>query len=453
MAFGLLGIGASGVNAAQKALEVISHNLANVNTEGYSRQRAELVTAPPREGVWGARGGAWWGTGVELGTISRIRDAITDSTYRSSLGTKGSWDTKAQYASRTEQILGPLDGGMPSALSQFWGAWDDLSLHPEEATARTGVMEAGERLARWLRNGATQLDSLQREIVAATGETVSEVNTVAKQMADLNRQIAAAVNGNNAPNDLLDQRDRLADRLAELTGSTAVADENGNLNVFIGSMAIVRGINADTLVASNPPLAVTWQPGGQTPIVGGRLGGLIPGATKMISDARQQLDAIAVGLRDLINTAHAAGLDLDGNPGGTFFVGADASQIAVDPALTVRGVAAALTAAPTDGNNALAIAGLRSAVAVNGMSLGAAIASFAGNLGRTAADSRTNQHSSEVAALSLAAERASVASVSIDEEMTNMIRYQRAYEASARVITAVDEMLDQLINRTGLVGR
>src|SRR4051812_41173298 len=128
MSFNTLNIAVTGLTANQKAMEVTAHNLANVNTDGYSRQRAELTTTEPRMGVIGRAGTGMFGTGVQVADITRIRNVLSDVAYRSEVGTQESWDTKADTMSRAEQVLGPFEGGAAQSLSQFWAAWDQLSL-------------------------------------------------------------------------------------------------------------------------------------------------------------------------------------------------------------------------------------------------------------------------------------------------------------------------------------
>ena len=456
MSFGTLGIGASGLTAAQKAMEVTAHNIANVNTEGYSRQRAELTTTTPRVGTVGRSGSGMFGTGVQVAELIRIRNQLTDTAWRTERATQSSWSARSDFLSRAEQILGPVDGGANEALSSFWAAWDQLSLYPDGLAARQGVIEAGNFLSRWLSTAATQVDGLSTEVQADMTQTVEEVNRLAEQVGHLNAAIFDALNASNAPNDLMDERDRVVDRIVELTGGRVRYEPDGRIDITVGNHSLVDGEHIDKMaVSSSSPLGVTWVADGTSVVPSGRMGGLLGLANVDLPAIRTRLDEIATGLRDTVNAAHTAGFDQDGNPGIAFFVGTDAETLGVNPALGSRQVAAAATAAgaPADGGNALTMAGLRSAAAVGAETVGDALRAFAGRLGSLAATAASNESASAAVTASLTRERAEVSSVSLDEELANMVRYQRAYEASARVITVVDEMLDKLVNHTGLVGR
>jgi flagellar hook-associated protein 1 len=239
-------------------------------------------------------------------------------------------------------------------------------------------------------------------------------------------------------------------------GGRARYEEDGTVDVLVGSHSLVDGERVDRMtVSSTAPLGLTWEADGVAVTPGGRMGGLLTLANVELPSIRAGLDSIAVGLRDVVNAAHRAGFDQDGNAGADFFVGTDAATIAVAPTLDVREIAASATAAgaPADGRNALVLAGLRSADAIGTDSVGDALTALAGRLGSMAAAASSNARASNTVLGNVTRERAEVSSVSLDEELSNMVRFQRAYEASARVITVVDEMLDILVNRTGLVGR
>lgn len=280
------------------------------------------------------------------------------------------------------------------------------------------------------------------------------MNRLAAQVARLNVAIVDALAGKQAPNDLLDERDRLVDRLAALTGATALRDADGSVTVFVGTRALVRGDSVDRLVVvTSPTLNVTFASDGGPATVGGRIGALVELSNVTLPAIRADLDAVAVGLRDTVNAAHQAGYDLDGNAGLAFFVGTGAGDLDVNPAVGGRQVAASASGQPADGNNAVSVAATRTAPAVGGATVTEALNAFAGRLGAHAAAARASLDAAGAVLEGMRRERADVASVSLDEELADMVRFQRAYEAAARVITTIDEMLDRLVNNTGLVGR
>lgn len=454
MSFSVLGTGVSALRAAQRQLEGAAHNVANVNTPGYSRQRVELVASRPSPGVYGVRGDGQRGTGVTIADVIRVRSALTDAAFRSEASVAAGADARAEVLARAEQVLGPVDAGLPSSLAAFWDSWDQLAMAPEDPASRQGVLDASAGLAAQVRSAAAQLGRVQDETFAKASEAVGEANRLAGDVAALNTATADALVGQQSPNDLMDQRDVLVDRLVALTGGTVRTGDLGSVDVYVGTRAIVRGGAVDELrVSTGQPAAVTWAPDGVAVTAGGRLGALVELSRQTLPGMRAELDAFATGLRDLLNTAHAAGFDQDGNPGGPLFAATSAADLAVAPGLTARGLAASAGGQAADGNNALAVGALRTAPAVGTSTLLEAVQGFAGRLGSQAASAQRAAATAAGVMGDLEQERAEQSSVSIDEEMVDIVRFQHAYEAAARVVTAADEMLDRLINNTGLVGR
>jgi len=464
MSFQTLWVGVSGLTAAQRAMEVTANNVANVNTDGYSRQRVELVSGRPVPGTDGSRGDGMRGTGVTVADVVRAHSDLADTAFRSESATQGSWSARSDIMSRAEQVLGPIGGGTPKALADFFGSWEELSLHPDTPAARQAVIAAGASLAGSFNSAASDLDGLKAGAGAQIRATVDDVNRLAAQVAKLNAGIADATNGQQSPNDLLDQRDRLLDQLSALTGATVRPGELGRVDVYIGSRTLVRGETVETLQASSAdPATVQWQLGGDRAATGGKLGGLVDSAAT-VTGFRSQLDALANAFMAQVNTAHRNGFDLTGNPvpaggiqtgnGTDFFTGSGAGPMTVnitDPKQVAA--AASATGGANDGNNALTMAALRSLSLPTGVTAEDTLGAFAGTLGTAAAQAKDQTAASGEVLDGLARDRAQVSSVSTDEEMADMVRFQRAYEASARLMTTVDQMLDRLINSTGMVGR
>lgn len=454
MSFQSLYIGVSGLTAAQRAIEVAGHNISNANTTGYSRQRVNQVTAPPMPGVYGSRGTGMRGSGVTIAEVIRIRNEFVDSAYRAEKANGSAWSARSEVLTRAEQVLGTFDSGTPSALAEFWAAWDQLSLYPEDPAARQGVIDRGALLTDSINSAANQITALERDTDVRIREDVLVVNQLTDEISRLNRTIKDATIGAQEPNDLLDRRDHLIDQLADLTGATVRESEFNQVDVYLGSTALVRGEDVEAIEASviDPP-TISLARGGAPVTPAGALGARLELVHETLPSLATDLDDLANGLRDLINTQHQAGYDVSGAAGLAFFSGTGAAGLAVNPALTRDLVAASASGAAADGNNAIAVAGLRDSAAVSGNSVLEAVSAFGSRLGTLALEANTAAASSDTVLISLDQERASTNSVSIDEELADMIRYQRSFEAAARVITTVDQMLDQLINRTGLAGR
>ncbi|MDP1792830.1 MAG: flagellar hook-associated protein FlgK, partial [Acidimicrobiales bacterium] len=442
--------GVSGLRAAQKQLEVAAHNISNVNTPGFSRQRVEIEPSHPGPGAYGVRGDGQMGTGVTIADVIRMRNELTDVAYWSEAGSAAGAQTRAEVLGRAEMVLGPLGGGVPEALSKFWTSWDDLSLNGTDAGARQGVLDAGKTLAAQLRSSASQVDRLTEETGLAVTETVSEINQLAQKAAELNQAIKESVVAGQSPNDMMDRRDAVVDKLAALVGGTARPGEHGTVDVYVSNRALVRGSDFETMKArTDGTFGAQWTIDDKIIASGGKLGALTELANTTLPGIRAELDAFALGMRDLINTAHQAGFDQDGAAGVAFFTGTDAGNIDLNASMTGRKLAASAGGAAVDAGNALNIAGLRTALAVGPETLQQAMQSLAGRLGSLAATAKSTADSSRQVLDNMSGERAQMSSVSTDEELADIVRFQHAYEAAAKVIQVVDSCMDTLINVVG----
>lgn len=421
-----------GLLAQQRGLDVTGHNIANADRAGYTRQEAVMASAPSlllKSGAINGGAGAFLGQGVEVDEYRRIRAQFLDLQVRAQSMSAGYAETTARALGQAEDVLAePGDGGLGALFSKFWDSWSTLSANPESAAARAAVVGHAQTLVAGIQNLDAQLGQIQTlasqeyaDLTSATGPIQRSADELARLDAAITQQISAG----RVPNDLLDRRDQLLDELSAF-GQVSVTDLGG------GSMRIHFGDAAAPLVDGS---TVTWPQALTTP--GGRLGGLlaIASPTGPIGARRADLDAVAAQLASSVNAIHGA---------PPFFSGSTAATIAVNA------TAATVTAGtgPAAGANdiALGIAALR----------GGAVDGGYGNLvralGDDAAAARRNE-SVSVALRDLATERRTeVSGVSLDEEMSNMIRFQRAYQASSRAMTAMDETLETLINRTGRVG-
>ncbi len=446
MSFSSLTIGASALYAAQRAVEVAAHNVANANNEGFTRQRVTISSSLPTPGTAGMRGDGDRGTGVTVLDVSRLRDRLADVAYRTEAGVNGSTGARSEALGRAETVLGTYADGAPEQLSAFLAAWDQLSLTPTDAAARSSVLTAGQQLADGITGARQKLDAVGHELSLRVGNDVDELNGLLGSVAKLNDEIIKATTGDRQPNDLLDQRDVALDRISALTGARIDAQPSGAVSVTVGSTVLVSGITAQTLTASSTnPVSVSV---GATPLaLAGEIGGYVAAATVDLPSYGTQLDTLAVGLRDVVNAAHRQGVGTDSSTGLDFFSGTDAATLSVNPSLTLAGVAASQGGASADGNNALALtASLRTATALGGQTVGDALRAFGGRVGQAAADAGRNARTASASLVSAQAARSSADGVSVDEEMVDLVRYQHSYEAAARVISVADGMLDKLIN-------
>lgn len=454
--FSGLSIATSGLAAARRAVDVAGHNIANANTDGYSRQRVQL-TAINGGGIGIHSGAAYQGNGVAVASHERVVDQFLVNRTNTERATLGLYGERAQTYARIEAAFGePSDQGLGAQIGELWAAWDTVSLAPDDEASRAALLQRADAVASRFRSLSGELDDMSADAIQRADTLVSEVNSKAAQIADLNVAILAAVEAGAPPNDLLDQRDLLVRDLSEIVGVSTRTDDNGQMSVTLGGAALVTGERAAALSldVATPGAAALHISTSSVPLrlSGGRIDGLLQSVNTVIPGQRQALDEVAINLRDVVNAQHALGQDLDGNPAGGFFAGTGAGDLTLDPAVAgqPRAVAAATAGAGAfDGSNAVAMAELAN------LDTGPD-AAYRRLIAATGVDAQTSSSrltlQTELTA-QVDAQRDEVSGVSLDEEMANLVALQQAYEASARFLTTVDEMLNQLINGTGVVGR
>jgi flagellar hook-associated protein 1 FlgK len=460
----------SALYAQRRGLDVTGHNIANANTEGYTRQRVDMgaIGGPIDPALWSRWNGV--GQGVTVTGTARLRDAFLDLRSNQEHGVQGQLTTAQQILTRIELGFGePSDLGLATQLNDFWAGWDDVANNPTDLAARNALLERASTITTNLRGSSASLATLRTDLVDQLRAQVTQVNEMARSIADLNDGIINATNAGLSPTDLLDQRDLLVAKLADTIGITVKPGDAGSVNVYVGGTALVRGHKAETLNVSDDGTTATiaWAKDGYpAAITAGTVNALVLGVNDTIPRYSQQLDALALRLRDLVNGVHGEGQDLDGAVGGDFFEGTGASDIrlAANVAGQPRKLAAAAPGGGTaDSANALRLAALadhRDAplapgdpayLAGDGPDL--MYRSLIVGLGvENQAVNRRSEIQFEITR-QVDAARDAQAGVNLDEEMTNMLSYQRAYDAAARFMTAIDQMLDRLINSTGVVGR
>lgn len=450
MSFEGLHISRSGVAASQRALEVIGHNIANVSTPGHSRQRVEQ-SSTERIGPSLVLGPGANGTGVTVDAVTRVREFVLDANVRSELANAGGADIGVRTLSEIERALGPYADGLGESLTAFFNAWEELSLDPTSTTTRSQVLDTAEALGSSVRSASTEVSAVHAANLSSASAMLEEQNTFLVEVSRLNGEIRAQQAVGQNPNGLLDQRDRLLDTLASTVGASVHMHDDGMINVSVGGYEVVRGTNHTPLDIAGVP-ATLQTPEGTSISAGGQLGALLIEGSSATTGVIAELDALALAIRDAVNTQHALGFDANGVAGSNLFAGTDAATLEVSSGFTTDLLAASASGAANDGNHALSISGLRSQAGPEG-TLHEQARAIIGRVGSAVLTARSRAEATEGVLSALEATRASVSGVNLDEELTMLLQYQRAYEASARVMTSVDEMLDVLINRTGIVGR
>jgi flagellar hook-associated protein 1 FlgK len=470
---------ASALYAQQRALEVTGQNIANVNTDGYSRQRAEL------QSVGGSVVPAIWSTGNDIGQgvtadqVTRIRDVFLEVRSQTERGVNSRLAAESTSLERIETAFRePGETGLQRLMSDTWKSWGDVQNGPKNVGARSAVLENTQKLVMGLQTTRAALDGQWTETRENLAVQVNEVNSDAASVLELNQAIKRATVAGLPANELQDKRDVLVQKLASSIGATSSQGPDGSMTVSVGGSTIVSGqtqLKLELVGPADPdtatPLKIVASPGTWPLPVGGtaagQLAALGPSAPQSgsIKTYRANLDALAADLAAKINAAHTntpahPTYDLAGNPGVAMLATNDGSATVTaknislaftDPA---RLAAAKYPPAPpagasTDTENAQLISKLGTPQDGPDATYRALIV----NLGVQSAVATRNAEVQGVITAQVDRSRESVSGVSLDEEMTNMLAFQHAYAAAGRLVSAIDETLDILINRTGLVGR
>ncbi|MCC6446107.1 MAG: flagellar hook-associated protein FlgK [Armatimonadetes bacterium] len=453
-AFSGIEMGRRALSAHQQAIDVTGHNIANINTPGYSRQEIVFATTDPytNPSVRMDLTKGQFGTGVMVQAIRRVRAGYLDGRARDSMSRYGAQTQKSDWLSQAENAFRePGDSGLNAALSRFASAWQNVSKDAQNGGTRAVLIEQAQSFANDINSLANRLDRMAQDADSLIAGKLQEANDLTGRIASLNGEIKKVMAIGQEPNDLRDNRDRLLDRLAELTDFVQTDRADGMVTVSIGGTNVVLDDRNTVLIASSG-------------IASGEIGG-IGEAKASIQARRAEIGTLAARIVQDVNTQHRAGFDLDGNAGGDFFTavpGNEAATMAVSADLTAdpRKLAAAETIAsagppplpvPGDGDNALKIARLQEQKGMNGgtQTYGEYYTQTVSRLGaesRTALDGLDGEKAYLDA---LSQQRESVSGVSLDEETLNLIRFQRGYEAAARLVSTMDEMLDTIINGLG----
>jgi len=469
-----------GLFAQQKAINTTAHNIANANTEGYTRQQVIMETTMPFPvpSLNKPGGAGQVGTGVDVSQIARIRDSFLDYQLRNEMGSLGRFEEQWEILSQVETIfMEPSETGLSTILDEFWSGWENLSNNAENSAIRTTLKELSKTVADTFNHLSSQLNTIQRDINSIVDIKVKEMNTYAEQIANLNKQIASIQLAGDLPNDLKDRRDLLLDELANLIDFSYAEQNDGSVTIKLktaggSEVSLVEGNSFIEIDFDAATGKLSYDDNG-TPVeilVGnGQLKGL-EDARAMVANYQDILDTFAYNLATEVNNLHQQGFGLDGQTGRIFFEvgGKDGAAGSIKINQEIDNDVSKIAAASVDptssgevgnGDNALKIYQLARKVFtvadrvdptiphdLEGTSLVNYYKNFIAELGVDANTAQRNEENQQVLVDQLTTRREAISGVSTDEEMVNLIQYQRAYEAAAKIIGVLDEMLATIIH-------
>ena len=363
------------LQAQQAGMDVTNHNVANANTEGFSRQNVRIVATDPFTvpGMNRAVTAGQMGTGALAKNIQRARDAFIDSQYRTELGGQKNAAARQDALEQVEVVLDEPQGvGVSSLLNEYYRVLSELSGDPSDLPTRTTVVQQAVSLTQAFNRISTQLNNIRTGLDGEAVSNVADINDITDQILQLNQVIVQVEVTGQAANDFRDRRDLLVDRLSELVQTSVSENTDGSINVLIGAQVLVNGATSKTDLfavpnaGNNGYVDVTYGSGGPAATLGkAAMSGLLSARDTSVPNYLSQLNAMAGNLITATNQYHTAGFDLNGNAGQAFFTGTNAATIGVNAAIVAdpRLIAAA-SAANAPGNNSvvLQIMGLRNSM-------------------------------------------------------------------------------------------
>lgn len=456
---GVFETGKSALFAYQKAMGVTGHNIANVNTPGYTRQEMVLSEARPQDGYPGQVG-----TGVQATEIRRQVDQFVEGSLLNSNEQLGYFTAARGGLLQVAGTLSPSSTmGVASSLNEFFQGLQDVATNPSDPAARTVLLNRAATFSQRMNQAAVELDRQRVQVDGDVRRTIDHVNSLSGQIATLNQQITRAESTGQNANDLRDQRGRLLSDMAEQIEISTIEDETGQISVFAGrGQALVTTGKSFNLVGvpdtSNGGMVAVRYDSGAGPVTdmtsvieSGRLKGLLELRDTTISNALTALDSLASTMVTEVNTLHKAGYGLDGSTNTDFFVAAGTAARDLTVSVTdIQKIAASSTSGGVPGNNvnALALADLETAAmtSLGGKTMAGHVSAAISDVGSRAQAAERDLAAQEIVHEQLQARRAEASGVSLDEELVNMIQQQHAFQAASKIITTADEMLQTLLD-------
>ncbi len=455
-----INVALSALLSHQQANTVYAHNVANVNTEGYHRQEAVVSAGPSvtlTNSYYGT-GAGQMGSGVLVTAVQRYAVDFYDIRYRASSQEASKWTTERDIVAQLEATLAETStDGLLTKIDAFFSEWQSAAGSPTDISVRRELLDSAKELASSINSRFESINAIRSEQDLSIEQNIQEINILAENICNLNREISRVLSVGDSPNDLLDTRDMALDRLSELAGATSFKEANGEVSVSIAGHILVGGHESYALHTemdtTNENLSkIVWSDGRELIPPSGELAGIIE-ARDVFKEQRTGLNTLATTLRDAVNALHQDGFGLDGSTNLDFFVGTDAGDFAVNSVLDDVEKIGLSSVLGEEGNseNANKIFELRLAKTMNSNS--STFNQFYNDqitqLGLTVKRATTNASDKTLVAEALIAQRESVSGVNLNEEAANIVKSQKAYEAAARLVSTLDEMLDTVINKMG----
>jgi flagellar hook-associated protein 1 FlgK len=437
-------MGLQSLDATQAALDATSNNIANANTAGYTREVTQLS-----ENAESLTGGAIIGGGVTLNGIESVRDELLNLQIQQQTSQQSSADTESSSLQSVQTLFSSTGSDIASTLAAFSSSLAQLSANATNTSAQQGVLTAGQNLAQSFNTTANGLTSAQSAADQQVTQTVGQINSLTQQIAQLNAQLSPSVVSQQNGGTIEDQRDQLVQQLSQLTNVSVTQSSDGEVITTGNGTPLVMGgqsYNLQTTTGSSGFQQVLDSNGNNitSTIQGGQLGGAIQVRDQVIPGFLSSLNTLATQFASSFNTAQEAGYDSTGAAGQAFFSvpsGSAGAAAGLSVALT-SGSQIAVSSDGSSGSNGN-IANLSAALTTtlpSGQTPANAYANIVYQVGSAVSTANAQSTALGQSILQLTNQQSSVSGVSIDEETTNLIRYQTAYEAAARIVSTVQAL-------------
>jgi flagellar hook-associated protein 1 FlgK len=466
--FGALDMASRSMQAQMTGVNVAGQNLANVNTTGYTRQTVDIKTSLDLTTTIGPEG-----TGATVVAIQQAVNQLLNSQIQNQQSSGGYWTAQQSALQSLQTSLNEFlnstgatssaagntttDTGLSGQLSGLFNAFQAVATSPTSIPARQALVSAAQTLANMFNQVNGQLNTTRSSLNTSLTQNVSDANTLLSGIATLNKQISAAQFSGGTPNDLLDEREQDLEKLSKLANIQISTGTSGAVDVSIGGQMLVSDNQVtDTLQTydasgSGQWLVQTAAGGTHLTLTGGAIQGTIDARDGELATMQSNLNTLASTLITQVNTIHGNGYSLTGTNGVNFFNGADASNIAVNAALVNNpSLVQASNSAAANGDNSIALQladlATTTQTGLNSETFGEAYASTVATFGTALQTANTQVNNQTAVGNMLATQRSSTSGVNIDEEMTNLMSFQRAYEASAQVVSTINQMMETVNN-------
>ena len=440
---------AQALNADDGAIGITNNNIANINTPGYSRQTVNLSA----EAL--LNGGVLGDNGVSFGGFSSVRDEILQLSINGKTSDAGSLDAQSTAWSPLESAFSSTDSGLGAAFSNFFSNLSGLSTNPTDASARQVAYSAANGLVDAFHQAAASLSSAQSSADLTVAPTVAQINQLSAQIASLNQQLTQVQAGGQDGGTIEDQRDALTTQLANLTGVNSIRTDTTPTLALTNGTALVMGGTAYPLHLAQGTDGRTHIFDGQgnditLTITGGTLGGALSMRDGTVPGLSSTLDQLATQFSAAVNAAQTQGYDATGSQGQALFsLPGNGTSAAAGLSLAISsasGIAVSSDGSAGSSGNLPNLLAVQTQALPSGQTPTSTYASFVQTIGSASSDATSNLTATNASISQLKAQQSSESGVSIDEETTNLIKYQQAYSAAAQVITTVNTLFSAVLN-------